>query len=87
MVIMTLSLIFGIYNCFTEIILRIDTIPWKYILYYAIPIRGHMLLALISIMIIVGMCLYHSKNLLMRSITIGVNILYIILWINTLLLA
>lgn len=87
MAIIILSLIFGIYNCFTEIIIRIDAIQWRYILYYLIPISGHMLLAIVSVIIIIGMCLYRNKNLVMRSITIFVNILYVVLWIDTLLLA
>ena len=87
MAVIILSLIFGIYNCFTEIIIRIDAVQWRYILYYLIPIRGHMLLAIVSVIIIIGMCLYRNKNLVMRSITICVNILYVVLWIDTLLLA
>ena len=87
MLIVLLYFLFGAFNCISEIILRISAIEWRYELYCLVPIRGHALLALASFCIIILMFMYRSEKMWARSVAGTVNLLYIVLWIDTLLLA
>ena len=81
-----ISLIFGIYNCFTEIVIRVSDISWKYDLYYIIPIRAHLLLAFISLGIIIWTIIINRNSFKMMNImSIKFNLLFVILWVDTMM--
>lgn len=81
-------ILYGFYNFFTELILRFNNLSWRYALYYLVPIRGHIFLCIISILIILYLFFYEMvSNRLLKLIGIILNLLFIILWFETLISA
>ena len=82
--IVAISILYGFCNFFTELILRFDNLSWKYTLYYLIPIRGHIILCIISIFLIVYLCFYgRTSNKLLKLIGVILNLAFIALWFDT----
>ena len=81
-----LCIIFGVCNLFSEIILRIPNIHWKYNLYYFVPIRAHVLLSILSMGVIVLILnLKTSKLVVLKTVCLISNLAFIVLWIDTML--
>jgi len=85
-IMLLISILFGVYNCFSELILRVPEIMWKYDLYYIIPIRSHIFLVIISVCWIVwGLYIKESCLKQIKIISLVFNLLFIILWVNTMM--
>ena len=82
--IVVISILYGFYNFFTELILRFDNLSWRHTLYYLVPIRGHMILFIISIFLIMYLCFYERiSNKLLKLIGVILNLAFIALWFDT----
>lgn len=81
-----ISVIWGMFNCIREIVIRLpfDGI-WKYKVYYIIQSRANILLLFISLGITICICTsLRTKPKLIQIISLIFNILYIVLCMNTL---
>lgn len=80
------SILYGFYNCFSEISIRLENLTWRYDLYYLVPIRGHFILWLISVFLTFNLCFYRKRmNKYLKLIGLLLNLLFIFLWIDTIM--
>ncbi len=84
--IVIVSILYGFYNCFSEISIRLENLTWRYDLYYLVPIRGHFILWLVSIFLIFNLCFYKKRiNKFLKLTGLWFNLLFIFLWIDTIM--
>jgi len=77
------AILFGGLNSFCELAIRIFDSMWRYKLYYLIPVRAHVFLVAIALGLIVYIVHDKKSHLCIKWIGISINIIYILLWINT----